>query len=373
MALYQPKTISPAHEEDYDSDDMSIGDRRLSRIQDIKFRNALQIVRRSSECHLKEECLRNEWFASKEEDERLVLKDVISLPGFWDEVKDMAQRELQAVPSVMGEEQFREMFQEFDADGSGTIDIEELKQLLKVAMGMTCSDTEVKDLMKSVDTDGSGEIDESEFLEIMNAARQQQEASSMSASSREELIRGMNDFSNGGGRTMPPARPRSPNRPVTSPSKQLSADEYSDLMKQKAAAAQATIPTPGISISSPAVPQSAADKAEREKDMEDLKNLKKDHAKFVSDTASPTSASPETTVSGGLNFHTTSPGTASATGISPRGGYGGGASYGSPLSAGSAGPRNSTSSSPGTKPRSGSRIGGTPSYMRGTASSKKKK
>ena len=159
MALYEAKSVAPAHDEDYDSDEMSIGDRRLSRIQDIKFRNALQIVRRSSECHLKEECLRNEWFASKEEDERLVLKDIISQRDFWEEVKVMARTELQAVPSVMGEEQFREMFKEFDADGSGTIDIEELKQLLKVAMGMTCSDHEVKDLMKSVDTDGSGEID----------------------------------------------------------------------------------------------------------------------------------------------------------------------------------------------------------------------
>ena len=172
------------------------------------------------------------------------------------------------------------------------------------------------------------------------------------------------------------------------------------LLKQ---AAQA--PAPSISVSAPTVPQSAADKAEREKDMEELMNLKKDHAKF-NDSGSPASASPETTPSAaaggfpsagpgngvsvggnvnggaagggsvGLNFHNASPpamssptlgspGMGSPGGISPRGGYG------SPLSTGSIGARNSTSPIP--RPRTSTSSRSTPSYMRGTASSKKKK
>eukprot|EP01064_Diplonema_japonicum_P020577 TRINITY_DN30185_c0_g1_i1.p1 TRINITY_DN30185_c0_g1~~TRINITY_DN30185_c0_g1_i1.p1 ORF type:complete len:435 (+),score=106.59 TRINITY_DN30185_c0_g1_i1:56-1306(+) len=172
------RIVLPDHEEDYDSDRETrggMGDRRLSKVEDKRLRTALDIVRNSSQKELKEECLRNEWYTIDNEKERNILKDCVTDENFWDEVKELARKELESTPDVMGEEQFRAMFKEFDADGSGSIDSEELRKLLSVAMGMDCSKAEVEDLMNLVDTDGNAEIDESEFLEIMNAAKDQQQ------------------------------------------------------------------------------------------------------------------------------------------------------------------------------------------------------
>jgi Ca2+-binding EF-hand superfamily protein len=63
-------------------------------------------------------------------------------------------------------EQLREVFQHFDADGSGTIDVEELGTVFE-SMGQALSQQELESLMKQADDDGSGEIDFEEFLMLM--------------------------------------------------------------------------------------------------------------------------------------------------------------------------------------------------------------
>eukprot|EP01059_Diplonema_ambulator_P003000 TRINITY_DN12660_c0_g1_i3.p1 TRINITY_DN12660_c0_g1~~TRINITY_DN12660_c0_g1_i3.p1 ORF type:complete len:411 (+),score=116.19 TRINITY_DN12660_c0_g1_i3:155-1387(+) len=174
------RVIVPNHNEDYDSDKEvrhGLGDRRLSKVEDKRLRAALAKLRNSSQKELKEECLRNEWYTIDNDKERSILKDCVTDEAFWEEVKELARKELETTPEVMGEEQFRAMFKEFDADGSGSIDAEELRKLLSVAMGMDCSHDEVQDLMNLVDTDGNAEIDEEEFLAIMNAAKEQQRKS----------------------------------------------------------------------------------------------------------------------------------------------------------------------------------------------------
>ena len=52
---------------------------------------------------------------------------------------------------------FRKAFDEFDADGSGEIDVHELGTLIK-EIGVECSEEDLRGLVDEVDDDGSGEI-----------------------------------------------------------------------------------------------------------------------------------------------------------------------------------------------------------------------
>jgi calcium-binding protein CML len=53
-----------------------------------------------------------------------------------------------------------------DSDNSGSIDVEELKQVL-VALGEEATDQQAKDLMHDIDKDGNGVISFEEFREAM--------------------------------------------------------------------------------------------------------------------------------------------------------------------------------------------------------------
>eukprot|EP00696_Hemimastix_kukwesjijk_P016155 gnl/Hemi2/4475_TR1567_c0_g1_i1.p1 gnl/Hemi2/4475_TR1567_c0_g1~~gnl/Hemi2/4475_TR1567_c0_g1_i1.p1 ORF type:complete len:170 (+),score=64.46 gnl/Hemi2/4475_TR1567_c0_g1_i1:92-601(+) len=67
------------------------------------------------------------------------------------------------------EEQKREIeraFKLFDTDGSGTIEIDELKVAMR-ALGFDPAPNEVEQLFLEVDVDGSGTMDQDEFLEMM--------------------------------------------------------------------------------------------------------------------------------------------------------------------------------------------------------------
>lgn len=63
-------------------------------------------------------------------------------------------------------DQLREVFRHFDADGSGSIDVNELGAVFQ-AMGQTLSQEELESLMKQADDDGSGEMEFEEFLLLM--------------------------------------------------------------------------------------------------------------------------------------------------------------------------------------------------------------
>ena len=54
----------------------------------------------------------------------------------------------------------------FDKDGSGAIDVNELKDAMK-ALGIFIKKEELRILMNKVDKDGSGEIDQFEFAALM--------------------------------------------------------------------------------------------------------------------------------------------------------------------------------------------------------------
>ncbi|XP_075262918.1 neo-calmodulin-like [Convolutriloba macropyga] len=63
-------------------------------------------------------------------------------------------------------EELQEVFNDFDADASGSVNVSELKSMLQ-ALGQNVSQRELKELMDEVDADGSGEISFDEFCEMM--------------------------------------------------------------------------------------------------------------------------------------------------------------------------------------------------------------
>eukprot|EP00666_Eupelagonemidae_sp_cell4sb_P009810 gene9810-18439_t len=61
------------------------------------------------------------------------------------------------------------MFKTYDIDGSGTIDLSELGEVMK-CLGVTLSQDQLEELMRravAVDVDASGEIEFNEFLLLM--------------------------------------------------------------------------------------------------------------------------------------------------------------------------------------------------------------
>jgi len=62
--------------------------------------------------------------------------------------------------------EFKEAFDEFDKDGSGTISTKELLGVLR-SMGQNPTEDELLELVMEIDLDGNGTIDFPEFLEMM--------------------------------------------------------------------------------------------------------------------------------------------------------------------------------------------------------------
>ncbi|TRY79978.1 hypothetical protein TCAL_07547 [Tigriopus californicus] len=62
--------------------------------------------------------------------------------------------------------EFKEAFQEFDKDGSGTISTKELLPILR-AIGQNPTEDEILNLVIEFDMNGDGTIDFEEFLEMM--------------------------------------------------------------------------------------------------------------------------------------------------------------------------------------------------------------
>eukprot|EP01065_Artemidia_motanka_P021933 TRINITY_DN2614_c2_g1_i1.p1 TRINITY_DN2614_c2_g1~~TRINITY_DN2614_c2_g1_i1.p1 ORF type:complete len:151 (+),score=27.77 TRINITY_DN2614_c2_g1_i1:108-560(+) len=63
-------------------------------------------------------------------------------------------------------QEFREAFLLFDSDGSGSISVDELGEVMR-SVGQACSDDEIQRLIKEADMDNNGVIDFPEFLTIM--------------------------------------------------------------------------------------------------------------------------------------------------------------------------------------------------------------
>jgi Ca2+-binding EF-hand superfamily protein len=83
-------------------------------------------------------------------------------------------------------QEIREAFDLFDTDGSGTIDIKELKVAMR-ALGFEPKKEELKRMYLEVDKSGTGKIDFNEFLELMTKKMSEKD-------SREEIIKAFKLF-----------------------------------------------------------------------------------------------------------------------------------------------------------------------------------
>ena len=80
---------------------------------------------------------------------------------------EMQKRKIQAMRMKKEQlELFRDTFVIFDKDGDGTIDSKELSTVLK-SMGYNPTIEEIKEMVEDVDSDGSGSIEFLEFLLLM--------------------------------------------------------------------------------------------------------------------------------------------------------------------------------------------------------------
>uniref|UniRef100_A0A7S1W153 EF-hand domain-containing protein n=1 Tax=Neobodo designis TaxID=312471 RepID=A0A7S1W153_NEODS len=141
---------------------------------DPRLDKAIGIVRVMSNPHLKEQCVRTEWAATETDLERDLLVDVVSDHSFWADVKQMTTEDVEVLPAddseVDTDERLKQMFKTFDKDNSGTIDANELHQML-LYMGVATTESEVKEMIAQVDKNGDGDIDLEEFLEVMKGAQ----------------------------------------------------------------------------------------------------------------------------------------------------------------------------------------------------------
>ena len=64
--------------------------------------------------------------------------------------------------------EIKRIFDKFDRDGNGSIDMGELKKILKV-FKRNVTDEEVKFMMEDLDSDGNGEIDFEEFCDMIQS------------------------------------------------------------------------------------------------------------------------------------------------------------------------------------------------------------
>lgn len=64
--------------------------------------------------------------------------------------------------SSPNEDELRECFNAFDADGSGEIDSKEIKEVCK-QLGIDATKDEINELMGAADADGNGKISFDEF------------------------------------------------------------------------------------------------------------------------------------------------------------------------------------------------------------------
>lgn len=83
-------------------------------------------------------------------------------------------------------QEIREAFELFDTDGSGYIDVKELKVAMR-ALGFEPKKEEIKRMINEVDKEGTGKIDFSDFLSVMTQKMAEKD-------SKEEILKAFRLF-----------------------------------------------------------------------------------------------------------------------------------------------------------------------------------
>ncbi|XP_035283186.1 uncharacterized protein cetn4 isoform X1 [Anguilla rostrata] len=87
-------------------------------------------------------------------------------------------------------QEIREAFDLFDTDGSGTIDVKELKVAMR-ALGFEPKKEEIKKMIADIDKEGSGTIDFNDFLSMMTVKMSEKD-------SKEEILKAFRLFDDDG-------------------------------------------------------------------------------------------------------------------------------------------------------------------------------
>ena len=88
-----------------------------------------------------------------------------------DEMERMEKLSRMDSTKVIG--QYQEAFLRFDADGSGSIDRDELKEVLE-SLGDELTTHEINTILEEADTDGDGSIDYNEFCNMMEKRKRRE-------------------------------------------------------------------------------------------------------------------------------------------------------------------------------------------------------
>ncbi|XP_063046491.1 uncharacterized protein LOC134440368 [Engraulis encrasicolus] len=113
--------------------------------------------------------------------------------GFRKQAAPMTQRKKGGSKPDITEEQkqeIREAFDLFDTDGSGTIDVKELKVAMR-ALGFEPKKEEIKKMIADIDKEGSGTIDFNDFLCMMTKKMSEKD-------SKEEILKAFRLFDDDG-------------------------------------------------------------------------------------------------------------------------------------------------------------------------------
>ncbi|XP_043942511.1 calcium-binding protein 5 [Protopterus annectens] len=87
---------------------------------------------------------------------------------FEDFVELMAPKLLAETAGMIGLQELRNAFKEFDANGDGEITIEELRLAMHRLLGEELSAREIEDVLKEADLNGDGTVDFEEFVRMMS-------------------------------------------------------------------------------------------------------------------------------------------------------------------------------------------------------------
>ncbi|XP_054850055.1 calcium-binding protein 5-like [Eublepharis macularius] len=87
---------------------------------------------------------------------------------FEDFVEMMSPKLLAETAGMIGLQEMRDAFKEFDANGDGEITLDELYQAMQRLMGERLTTREIADVVKEADVNGDGTVDFEEFVRMMS-------------------------------------------------------------------------------------------------------------------------------------------------------------------------------------------------------------
>uniref|UniRef100_A0A8D0HIF2 Calcium binding protein 5 n=1 Tax=Sphenodon punctatus TaxID=8508 RepID=A0A8D0HIF2_SPHPU len=87
---------------------------------------------------------------------------------FEDFVEMMTPKLLAETAGMIGLQEMRDAFKEFDTNGDGEITLDELHQAMQRLMGERLTKREISDVVREADINGDGTVDFEEFVRMMS-------------------------------------------------------------------------------------------------------------------------------------------------------------------------------------------------------------